>query len=79
MKSDEKALPTRTRDFKGDSQMMTTGLFDTSRLLAISWLVGTFMAFGLSGCNTTQGFGEDVEAAGDAIEDAAEEAEDELD
>jgi predicted small secreted protein len=28
----------------------------------------------LSGCNTTQGFGEDVEAAGEAIEDTANDA-----
>jgi predicted small secreted protein len=37
------------------------------------------LAIGLGGCNTTQGFGEDVEEAGNAIEDAADEAEDELD
>lgn len=37
------------------------------------------LLFALSACNTTQGFGEDVEAAGDAIEETAEEAEDELD
>ena len=28
----------------------------------------------LSGCNTTKGFGEDLEAAGDAISDEAEDA-----
>lgn len=28
----------------------------------------------LSACNTTEGVGEDVEAAGDAIDDAAEDA-----
>jgi len=31
------------------------------------------VAFGLSGCNTTAGMGEDIEAAGDAIEGEAEE------
>lgn len=30
-------------------------------------------AFFISGCNTVAGVGEDVEAAGDAIEDKAEE------
>jgi predicted small secreted protein len=29
-----------------------------------------------SGCNTTEGVGEDIEAAGDAIDDAAEDAND---
>lgn len=29
-------------------------------------------------CNTTRGFGEDVEATGEAVSDAAQEAEDEL-
>lgn len=33
----------------------------------------------LSGCNTTRGIGEDVEAAGEKIEEVAEEAQDELD
>lgn len=32
------------------------------------------MALGLAGCNTTRGFGQDVEAVGDTIEDSAEEA-----
>ncbi len=30
----------------------------------------------LTGCNTTEGFGEDVEALGDSIDDAAEDAKD---
>jgi len=30
----------------------------------------------LTACNTTEGVGEDVEAAGDAIDDAAEDAND---
>lgn len=33
-------------------------------------------AFTAAGCNTTEGFGQDVEATGDAIEDAAEDAKD---
>lgn len=31
-------------------------------------------AFALTACNTTEGVGEDIEAAGDAIDDAAEDA-----
>lgn len=34
----------------------------------------TAAAVTLSACNTTEGFGRDVEAAGDAIEDTAEDA-----
>ncbi|MBT8103229.1 MAG: entericidin A/B family lipoprotein [Gammaproteobacteria bacterium] len=34
--------------------------------------------FSLSGCNTTHGFGQDVEATGDGIQHAAEETEEEL-
>lgn len=36
------------------------------------------MAGALSACNTTRGFGEDVEATGDGIQKAAEETEEEL-
>lgn len=32
----------------------------------------------LGGCNTTRGLGQDVEAAGEAIEETAEEVEDEI-
>lgn len=32
------------------------------------------VAFATSACNTTRGFGQDVEATGDAIEDEAEDA-----
>lgn len=39
----------------------------TTAALAFLLLVG------LSGCNTMEGLGEDVEAAGEAIEDTAEE------
>lgn len=34
------------------------------------------IALATSACNTTRGFGEDVEATGDAIEDTAEDATD---
>lgn len=38
-----------------------------------------FTAATLSACNTTRGFGEDVEAVGDSIKNAAEEAQDDID
>lgn len=49
------------------------------RRLAISGAIaacGAALAAGMSGCNTTEGAGEDIEAAGDAIDDAAEDAND---
>lgn len=39
-------------------------------LLALLGIV----SFGLAACNTTEGVGEDLEEAGDAIEDAADDA-----
>jgi predicted small secreted protein len=33
---------------------------------------------GLAACNTTKGFGQDVEATGDAIEDTAEDVQDDM-
>ena len=48
----------------------------------LSWLFGFvalfFMALVLSGCNTMQGMGEDVEAAGGAMSDTAEDTEEEM-
>ena len=48
----------------------------------LSWLFGLvalfFMALVLSGCNTMQGMGEDVEAAGGAMSDTAEDVEEEM-
>lgn len=40
--------------------------------LMTSTILGLVFAFTLSACNTIEGAGEDVEAAGDAIEDTAE-------
>lgn len=40
-------------------------------LIALMLLTGGLT---LSACNTTEGVGEDIEAAGDAIDDAAEDA-----
>ncbi|MBA3563650.1 MAG: entericidin A/B family lipoprotein [Gammaproteobacteria bacterium] len=41
-----------------------------TRLLAALFILATPL---FSACNTTEGFGEDVEEAGDAIDDEAEE------
>lgn len=41
-------------------------------------LLMIFASVGLTACNTTEGIGKDVSAAGEAIEEAAEEAEDEM-
>jgi entericidin B len=45
----------------------------TSPLIALAALIGTSS---LAACNTVQGVGEDVEAAGQAVGEAAEEAQD---
>lgn len=37
------------------------------------------IALAAAGCNTTEGFGQDVEATGEAIEDTAEDAADDDD
>ena len=48
----------------------------------LSWLFGLtalfFMVLVLSGCNTMRGMGEDVEAAGGAMSDTAEDVEDDM-
>jgi predicted small secreted protein len=43
-----------------------------SKLAALAALVG--MVFGIGGCNTVQGFGQDMQAGGRAIERAADKA-----
>ena len=43
------------------------------RVLSVS-----LAAVALAACNTTRGVGEDVEATGEAVQDAAQSAEDEL-
>lgn len=56
--------------------------FTIERRLLV-WLFGfvmsAFLAFSLSACNTMEGMGEDVEAAGGAMSDTAEDVEDEID
>lgn len=49
---------------------------DVSRAPAWAALVLILMGLGISGCNTTEGFGEDLQSAGEAIEDTAEDAHD---
>ena len=48
----------------------------------LGWLFGLtgllLMVLVLSGCNTMQGMGEDVEAAGSAMSDTAEDVEDDM-
>jgi len=44
-------------------------------LLIIAVLFGGLSLAGLSACNTTKGFGEDVEDTGEWIQDKAEDAE----
>jgi predicted small secreted protein len=44
------------------------------KIVTISCLAAA--GFGLNGCNTIEGVGEDVEAAGDAISDTARDAKD---
>ena len=48
-----------------------------SRYLMI--LLAALFSVGLAGCNTMQGAGEDIEAAGEVIEETAEETEEEID
>jgi predicted small secreted protein len=46
---------------------------------ALYLLALILVAFATSACNTTRGFGQDVEATGDAIEDTADDAMDDDD
>jgi predicted small secreted protein len=44
--------------------------------IKMTWaaLVMVLLGLTVSGCNTTEGFGKDVQSTGEAIEDTAEEA-----
>jgi predicted small secreted protein len=55
-----------------DCVMVATKLF-TLVPLVLTVALGALTPMGLAGCNTTAGMGKDIEAAGDAIEDKAEE------
>lgn len=51
--------------------------FDRSLVTrALSLFVMLALGLGAIGCNTTEGIGEDVEATGDAMKDAARDAKD---
>jgi predicted small secreted protein len=49
----------------------------------VVWLFGviaaTFIALAVSACNTMEGAGEDISAAGGAMSDTAEDVEDDMD
>lgn len=45
-------------------------------MTVLTLLFASSAAFSLTACNTTEGVGEDIEAAGDAIDDAADDAND---
>ena len=51
---------------------MNTSTTEKSKTTLIALAVAMLLSSGLAGCNTTAGFGQDVEAAGDAIEDKAQ-------
>ena len=47
--------------------------------MKVLYLLALFLAaLATSACNTTRGFGEDVEATGEEIEESAEDTEDEM-
>lgn len=48
----------------------------TSNHLIWAALALTLMGASVSACNTTEGFGEDMQSAGEAIEDTANDAKD---
>lgn len=55
---------------EADGRLQLVGLFGAITL---------FLAMSLSGCNTMQGAGEDISAAGGAMSDTAEDVEDDMD
>jgi predicted small secreted protein len=52
---------------------MSNSPLRTVRIMLLALIASAFSSLALTGCNTTAGVGKDVEAAGDAIEDKAEE------
>lgn len=59
-------------------ESLEKGRQDRSMKMMNAVLAAMFVGaiIGLAGCNTTEGVGRDIEAAGDAIEDAADDAND---
>ena len=49
-----------------------------AEIVLLSGLTALFMMLVLSGCNTVEGMGEDVSAAGGAVSDTADDVEDEM-
>jgi len=60
-------IPIRVPDHQGGTMRILPTLMFT-----------IFLAGGIAGCNTTRGIGQDVEAAGEGIEEVAEQTEEEL-
>lgn len=54
--------------FKEESHLPLLRLCKTSAAV----LALTFLSIGLVACNTMEGVGEDIESAGDGVEDAAD-------
>jgi entericidin B len=50
----------------------------TYRFRAFLYLAITLVSLGLPACNTTEGVGKDVKSAGNAIEDSADDAKDDM-
>jgi predicted small secreted protein len=63
--------------------MSEHGIEQASERPALAWLFGIaaamLIAMAVSACNTMEGAGEDVSAAGGALSDSAEDTEDEMD
>ena len=63
--------------------MSEHGIEQASERPALAWFFGVavamLIAMSLSACNTMEGAGEDVSAAGGALSDSAEDVEDEMD
>jgi predicted small secreted protein len=70
------------RDIQRGTQMTKALTRIRTDRAELGWLFGfiglVFMALVLSGCNTMAGMGEDVESAGGAVSDTAEDVEDEM-
>ncbi len=45
------------------------------KLILLPWM---FVLVGIAGCNTTRGAGEDIEATGEGVQDAAESVEEDI-
>jgi predicted small secreted protein len=57
---------------------MDKRMSDTRRMAWMLGALGAVWAAALTGCNTVEGVGEDVESAGEGISEAADETQDEI-